>query len=179
MKREFSGITRNWITELPRRLLIFDLDETLVHATLTALPREADFTVEGYCVYQRPGLPACLAALAPLYDFAVWSSASRSYVDAVVEHLFPGPFALRFAWAVERCVQRVDMHANSYVYVKDLRKVQGQGYMVDDITMLDDSPEKLVRQPRNHVAIPPYLGAADDVGLMQATQVLIARAMHR
>jgi len=164
---------------MPRQLLIFDLDETLVHATPTALPRAADFAYASYFVYERPGLAACLALLAPLYDFAVWSSASRGYVDAVVAHVFAGRAELKFAWAVERCVQRVDVRTNSYVYVKDLRKAQGQGYAVEDMTMLDDSPEKLVRQPRNHVAVRPWLGMPDDTELLHATAVLIARAMAR
>jgi len=164
---------------MPRQLLIFDLDETLVHATPTALPQAVDCVYAPYFIYRRPGLAACLASLAPWYDFAVWSSASRGYVDAVVDHLFGGQFELKFAWAVERCVQRVDIRSNSYVYVKDLRKAQGQGYAVEDMTMLDDSPEKLVRQPRNHVAVRPWLGMPNDTELLHATAALIARAVAR
>lgn len=156
--------------------LIFDLDETLVHASPVQLAQAADFICGPYFVYQRPYLQALLTATQPLYDFAVWSSSSRGYVDAVVAQVFGSEFGLKFAWAVERCVQRVNLQSNGYVYIKDLRKVQGQGYAVEDITMLDDSPEKIARQPRNHFRVKPYLGQLDDRELLLVAQELKRRA---
>ncbi|WP_083411829.1 HAD family hydrolase [Janthinobacterium sp. 1_2014MBL_MicDiv] len=161
---------------MTRKLLIFDLDETLVHASPMALPHAADLLYPPYFVYQRPFIEELLDATRALYDFAVWSSASRNYVDAVVGQVFGVQNELKFAWAVERCVQRVDVVANSYVYIKDLRKVQGQGYAVEHITMLDDSPEKIARQPRNHLRISPYLGQSDDRALLGIIDDLICRA---
>jgi RNA polymerase II subunit A small phosphatase-like protein len=71
-------------------------------------------------------------------------------------------------------VQRVDPKSNGYVYIKDLRKLQKFGYSIDEITMVDDSPEKLVRQPRNHVHIAPFTGAKDDQSLLDLADKLIA-----
>lgn len=65
-------------------LLIFDLDETLVHATTQKLGRPADFQYYPYFVYKRPFLFELLIDAEPLYDFAVWSSSSREYVNAVL-----------------------------------------------------------------------------------------------
>ncbi|HEY0584531.1 MAG TPA: NIF family HAD-type phosphatase [Pseudoduganella sp.] len=39
---------------MTRKLLIFDLDETLVHATTEPLPYPADFEWLEYFVYKRP-----------------------------------------------------------------------------------------------------------------------------
>jgi carboxy-terminal domain RNA polymerase II polypeptide A small phosphatase len=161
---------------MTRNLLIFDLDETLVHATTKKLATAADFECAPYFVYKRPFVFELLTATEPFYDFAVWSSASREYVDAVVEKVFGPGFDLKFTWAVERCVQRVDVHSNSYVYVKDLRKVQSQGYPVECITMVDDSPEKIARQPRNHLKIKPFSGLSDDRELLAVAEDLIRRA---
>lgn len=161
---------------MTRKLLIFDLDETLVHASPVQLVQAADFICGPYFVYQRPYLQALLTAMQPLYDFAVWSSSSRAYVDAVVAQVFGSEFELKFAWSVERCVQRVDVRSNGYVYLKDLRKVQGQGYAVEEITMLDDSPEKIARQPRNHFRVKPYLGQLDDRELLLVAEALRRRA---
>ncbi|WP_308920968.1 HAD family hydrolase [Janthinobacterium sp. J1-1] len=160
---------------MTRKLLIFDLDETLVHASTAQLAQAADFACGPYLVYQRPYLHELLRAMQPYYDFAVWSSSSRAYVDAVVAQVFGSEFELKFAWSVERCVQRVDVQANGYVYIKDLRKVQGQGYAVEDITMLDDSPEKIARQPRNHFRVKPYLGQLDDRELLVVAEELLRR----
>lgn len=41
----------------PGKLLILDLDGTLIFATERPLTREADFRVGPYPVYGRPGLP--------------------------------------------------------------------------------------------------------------------------
>ena len=81
-------------------LLIFDLDETLVHATTQQLGRAADFEFAPYFVYKRPFLFELLNAAKPLYDFAVWSSSSREYVDAVVAEIFTG-FDVRFSVSVK------------------------------------------------------------------------------
>jgi RNA polymerase II subunit A small phosphatase-like protein len=160
---------------MTRNLLIFDLDETLVHATTEGLSRRADFEYPPYFVYKRPFLCELLSATRTLYDFAVWSSSSKEYVDAVVGEIFAG-FDVKFSWAVERCVQRVDTQANSYVYIKDLRRVQSQGYPVERITILDDSAEKIARQPRNHLKVKPYFGLEDDRELLAIADELVGRS---
>lgn len=66
------------------KLLIFDLDETLVHASTADLGRSADFICEPYLVYLRPHCIAILANLSIDYDLAIWSSASKDYVSSVV-----------------------------------------------------------------------------------------------
>ena len=104
-----------------RQLIVFDLDETLVHASLTDLGHPIAFAFPPYFVYQRPFVAEMLEQLAANYDLAVWSSSSREYVDAVVAQVFGNRYPVKFAWSVERCVQRVDIKSKSYVYIKDLR----------------------------------------------------------
>ncbi len=117
-----------------------------------------------------------MTATSSLYDFAVWSSSSRDYVDAVVDSVFGAAYEVKFSWSVERCVQRIHAESNSYVYIKDLRKVQSQGYALESITILDDSPEKIARQPRNHLKIKPYLGQSNDTELLAIAAALVRRA---
>lgn len=159
---------------MPRRLVIFDLDETLVHATEVKLSFAPDFEVPPYFVYQRPHVQELLAFAATRFDLAVWSSSSKAYVAAVTERLFGATYPLKFAWSVERCVQREDPKTNSYVYIKDLRKVQGQGYAVEHIAIVDDSPEKVKRQPRNHLRVKPFVGEPGDTELLAIKSALAA-----
>jgi RNA polymerase II subunit A small phosphatase-like protein len=160
---------------MTNKLLIFDLDETLVHATTEQLARPADFEFKPYFVYKRPFYFELLSSAQPFYDFAVWSSSSREYVDAVVAEIFAG-FDVKFSWAVERCIQRVDAQSNGYVYIKDLRRVQSHGYPVERITILDDSPEKIARQPRNHLKVKPYCGLEGDRELLAIAEELVGRS---
>jgi RNA polymerase II subunit A small phosphatase-like protein len=157
-----------------RRLLIFDLDETLVHASALALDYPCDFEVGPYFVYLRPFARELIAFAGARFDLAVWSSSSAAYVAAIVEHVFAG-VPLRFAWSVERCVQRIDAHSNSYVYIKDLRKAQQFGYPLARMTIIDDSPEKIARQPRCHLPVAPFTGARDDVALLALRAPLAAQ----
>lgn len=158
-----------------RQLIVFDLDETLVHASTADLDQAIAFTFPPYFVYQRPFVAEMLEELAADYDLAVWSSSSREYVDAVVAQVFGARYPVKFAWSVERCVQRVDIKSNSYVYIKDLRKIQGQGYTLDQITIVDDSPEKIARQQGNHVMIKPYLGDQKDRALLDIVETFKLR----
>ena len=151
------------------------MDETLVHATADRLAHPADFECPPYYVYKRPHIDELLSQTRPFYDFAVWSSSSQAYVDAVVRQVFAARFELKFVWASDRCVQRVDVQSNGYVYIKDLRKVQSQGYQLERILMIDDSPEKIARQPRNHIKIKPFLGQAYDIELLSLADELIRR----
>ena len=151
---------------MPRRLVIFDLDETLVHARKDKLAQPHDFEVPPYFVYARPHLGDLIAFASQHFDLAVWSSSSPEYVRVVSEQVFSKRAALRFAWSVEKCVQREDPRTNGYVYIKDLRKVQSQGYPVELVTIVDDSPEKIRRQPRNHIHIEPFFGEPGDQHLL-------------
>ena len=163
---------------MARRLVIFDVDETLVHATTDSLSRLPDFTVPPYGVYVRPHLNDLLEFAKQNFDLAVWSSSERQYVNEVAQLLFAEHTPLKFVWAIERCVQRPDPRTNNYVYIKDLRKVQGQGYAVENITLIDDSPEKAQRQPRNHIRVSPYGGGRDDVELLNV-RVLLQQLVER
>jgi RNA polymerase II subunit A small phosphatase-like protein len=156
------------------RLVVFDLDETLVHATKETLAYIYDFEVPPYHVYIRPFAAELISFTAKHFDIAVWSSSSQEYVEIVTAKLFGTQFPTEFAWAVQRCVQRVDPRTNGYVYIKDLRKVQKHGYTVDEIVMLDDSPEKLQRQPGRHLHVAPFTGDKDDRELLSVIEKLEA-----
>jgi len=153
------------------RLIIFDLDETLVHATERDLGYPCDFEVPPYRVYLRPYVQELVEFAGSRFDIAVWSSSSDAYVSEVVDRLFSN-VRPKFAWSVSRCVQRIDTRSNGYVYVKDLRKVQKFGYSTDEILIVDDSPEKISRQPKCHIHVEPFHGSRDDAELLRVMRVL-------
>lgn len=158
-----------------RDLLIFDLDETLVHARNTELPWPCAFKCGYYFVYVRPHLSEMLAHVTGVYDIAVWSSSSRSYVDQVVSQIFSSDLPLKFAWCVDQCVQRADPFSGGYVYIKDLRKARKFGYDVERMVMVDDSAEKVARQPGSHLLVSPFTGDANDQELLSLVRQLLAR----
>ena len=147
-----------------RPLLILDLDETLVFGTEKELSRAPDFRVTRFHVYRRPHLLPFLEYCFADFDVAVWTSAGRAYATEVVAQVF-GQRELRFFWSAERCTQRTDFNTYDRYAVKDLRKVRKLGFPLEQILMVDDSPEKLERQYGNHIKITPFEGDLSDAEL--------------
>ena len=115
-----------------RRLLILDLDETLIHATEQPLGRAADFRLEHYHVYCRPYVNSFLQKMAEIYDLAVWSSATQDYVAGIVARIMPEGIEPKFTWGRGQCTRRYDPEWREDYYRKDLRKVKRLGYDLDD-----------------------------------------------
>ena len=74
-------------SQSPKKLLILDLDETLIYATELALEREPDFLLGQYHLYQRPGLAAFLEFAFAQFNVAVWTSSSRPYGRGIVSQI--------------------------------------------------------------------------------------------
>ena len=154
-----------------RLLLILDLDETLIHARKTALDRPADFRVAQFHVYRRPGLDTFLRDVAQDFELAVWSSASDSYVEAIVENIFDDPSSLHFVWGRSRTsYQRIFSDSDEYerylmgetVFRKQLKKVARRGWPLERILIVDDTPEKAAQNYGNAIYPRPYEGQEDD-----------------
>ena len=67
------------------RLIVFDLDETLVHATEVPLHSLDAFRVGPYFVYIRPFASELIRFCVSHFEVAVWSPSSERYVEAVSE----------------------------------------------------------------------------------------------
>jgi RNA polymerase II subunit A small phosphatase-like protein len=158
-----------------RTLLILDLDETLIYATEVALDRPPDFEIYGYHAYRRPHLAAFLESVQRDFDLAVWSSASDPYVLAVVDNIFEDKSCLHFVWGRSRAtLSRVSTDGSGYMvdpwdhshYLKPLSKVKRMGWRLERTLIVDDTPEKCVRNYGNAVHPRPYTGDETDSELM-------------
>lgn len=158
--------------EKPRRLLVLDLDETLIHASETPLHRAADHIVYGYHVYRRPHLDTFLAACFDHYAVGIWSSASDEYVEAVAKLIVPEPDRLQFIWGRSKAsYSRVRREDDDYTffdpwnhrhYLKPLAKLKRFGWTLDHMLIVDDTPEKCVRNFGNAIYPREYDGRDDD-----------------
>lgn len=145
-----------------RRLLILDLDETLIHATEQLLGRAADFRLEHYHVYCRPYVNSFLQKMAEIYDLAVWSSATQDYVAGIVARIMPEGIEPKFTWGRGQCTRRYDPEWREDYYRKDLRKVKRLGYDLDDTLIVDDTPQKVEQHYGNAVYVREYCGHPED-----------------
>ncbi|MBC3910673.1 NIF family HAD-type phosphatase [Undibacterium umbellatum] len=145
-----------------KKLLILDLDETLIYATEQQLGHEADFQFFSYHVYLRPHVREFIAFCLEHFECAVWTSASEDYAAIIVRHLFGEEPPLKFIWARQRCTRVFNPEYQDFEWVKNLQKVKRRGYRLEHIIMLDDTPKKLRRNYGNLVRINMFEGDMQD-----------------
>ena len=155
-----------------RHLLILDIDETLLFATEKPLPHSSDYVVGPYSVYKRPYVDQFLEAAAELFDLAVWTSSGEDYATRVIRPLFPNPEVLQFVWSRDRCTRRFNHETQEEYWIKDLKKAVRAGFSLEQILVIDDSPEKLQRHYGNFIRVSPFAGEGDDEDLVQLVPFL-------
>lgn len=143
------------------KLLILDLDETLVFATENRLNLVEDFRAGDYFVYKRPGLAEFIRFAADHFRVAVWTASTAAYADAIIQHVFKDG-DLEFAWTRERCTIHLDPEQRIRHWVKDLKKVRRRGYSLNDVLIIDDTPSNLERNYGNHIRVTPFFGDPSD-----------------
>jgi TFIIF-interacting CTD phosphatase-like protein len=158
-------------------LLILEVDETLVFASERPLEgRMPDFRVGTFSVYRRPHLTAFLEAVSGPFELAVWSSASLAYVSGVTAALFPDASPLKFICASDRCTARYHPERQERFYLKNLKKVRRMGYRLEQVLMIDDSPEKLSQHYGNHIRVRPFTGDPADDELLRVAPFVVQLA---
>ena len=147
------------------KLLILDLDETLVYATANPLPeRPADFRAGFYHVYKRPYVDAFLAACFAHFTVAVWTSATPLYAQDIVMQLFwQSEEELLFTWASNKCSRGYDAETQEIYPRKPIKKVRRRfGFPLASIIAVDDTPQKWEQGYGNLVRVSPFTGDAGD-----------------
>ena len=155
-----------------KKLLILDLDETLIYARPHTLAGTSDFRVGPYQVYKRPHLEEFLAACLDCFEVAVWTSASPDYALEVIYAIFPDPQRLAFVWANDRCTVAYDHEIGEQCARKNLKKIKKRGYALESVIVVDDSPEKWRQSYGNLVPVRPFLGDENDRELAQLVPYL-------
>lgn len=86
------------------KLLILDIEETLVYATAEQLERRPDFTMEGYSVYLKPHVHESLDYAYANFRVGIWTSSIEDYARKTLESLLKGR-EVEFFWLRERCTR--------------------------------------------------------------------------
>lgn len=144
-----------------RKLLVLDLDETLIHASEEPLDRPADFGFREYHVYKRPHLDAFLAYAFAHFDVGIWTSSGIRYAQEVSARILDVE-RLRFLWASPRCTLRRCRATGQLHPLKRLAKLKRLGYSLQQMIAVDDTPEKHGDNYGNLVRVYGYTGDTMD-----------------
>ena len=143
-----------------KKLLVLDLDETLIHATKEVV-ESYDFKVGDFFVNKRSHLDEFLSFCNENFDIVVWTSSTKNYADKIIDNIFPDNH-LSLLLTREDCVQFRDISKDEIVWIKDLKKLKRRGHSLDNIVVVDDSPEKLQRNYGNLIQVKPFFSGEDD-----------------
>ena len=143
-------------------LLILDLDETLIHATMRPLDRAPNFKVWGYHVYKRPHVDEFVRHCLQHFRVAVWTTASNDYAAYIVGRIFSDPSRLEFLWSRDRCTVRRSLETGEYYWIKNLHKVERIDYALERVLVVDDSADKHVLNYGNLIQVAPFVGDPND-----------------
>lgn len=149
---------------MTRKLLILDLDETLIFASETPLSQPPDFLVSNnYYVYKRPFVEQFLVWCFENFDVAVWTSATKDYAAEIVANIFPQPQGnLSFLWSRERCTPSLDLETQETFWEKKITKLRRRGYNLENIIVVDDTPQMWRNSYGNLVRVKSYFGELED-----------------
>lgn len=165
---------------MDKPLVIFDVDQTLIYASKKSLNRNPDFEVFNYVVYKRPNLDEFINRLNKSYDIAIWSSAGNDYVNSIINQLDLN-IKIQFIWGRNEATQKRQLNDyyetgndTEYYYVKPLKKVKRNGYNLERILIIDDSPHKFKLNYGNAIYPKPYKGEPEDSELLKLIDYLVS-----
>ena len=100
------------------------------------------------------------------FQVGVWTTAGEEFAKIVVKNLFPNNYSLQFLWSHIRCTRKYDPEIGESYYIKNLAKLKRKGYRLEQIIMVDDTPQKLERNYGNLVRVNEWLGDTSDLELL-------------
>ncbi|MBN1567637.1 MAG: HAD family hydrolase [Acidobacteria bacterium] len=155
-----------------RILIVFDLDETLVHSTSIESERLADFMYGDHYVYVRPHLNTLIQKCNEYYDIAVWTNGGEAYVSSILKQIIPPSIRLRFVWPRSMFVNGTPQSLDALREPKNLRRLIVNGHDPCKVLIVDDSPDESILAFGNVLQVQPYRGQPDDCELMLLSEYL-------
>lgn len=159
---------------MPRfdKLLVLDIDETLLYSSLEHLGREPDFVVAPYFVYKRPGVNKFLETCFDWFEVGIWTSATADYSEEILKNLMSNISRISFLWCRDKCTRRFDYETLREYYLKDIKKLKKKGYKIEKIIVIEDSRQAVQRNYGNAIIVQEYQGETNDDELLKLLRYL-------
>ncbi|XP_071189948.1 CTD nuclear envelope phosphatase 1A isoform X2 [Salvelinus alpinus] len=151
-----SPISRNRLNAVKRKILVLDLDETLIHSHHDGVLRP---TV-------RPGTPPdFILKVSQWYELVVFTASMEIYGSAVADKLDNNRNILKRRYYRQHCT--LDLGS----YIKDLSVVHDD---LSSIVILDNSPGAYRSHPDNAIPIKSWFSDPSDTALLNLLPMLDA-----
>jgi TFIIF-interacting CTD phosphatase-like protein len=137
------------------KLLVLDLDETLIHTVFTENNE--------YKVHKRPNLDAFLSYLSRVnnidYKIGIWSAGSEEYVNKIVKDHISKFFTPLFILSRNDCKTCVNRHYKTLCKISSITK---GSILLSDILIIDDLNNTTGRYDLNHLVIKKFNDVSDE-----------------
>ena len=175
------------IDDIPKKkLLLIDLDETLIHSEFRSKDnykaldlyiknskcqiRTFSYSDENYIyfidVFFRPHLQPFLQEVAKYFDLAIFTSATKTYADIILDYIDPKNELFQFRLYRDACIP-----IQQRLYIKDLRIIKD--YDPRNVILMDNSLYSFMNQPSNGMLVNSFYTNNNDTQLISAKNFLI------
>ena len=142
-----------------RKVLVLDLDETLIHSSqFPPHPKVDSFQCGSppIIVHKRPGVDHFIEMATTIFDTYIYTYGTLVYADPIIDELCP---MIRQDHRLYRHRCKVEKGAVK----KDLKRFNRP---MTDVILIEDSPFAKRQQPDNTILIPPWQGSPSDTVLI-------------
>jgi len=157
-------------TEMNKKCLVLDLDETLVHSSFKPtvnpdyiIPVEIDGHIHRVYVCKRPGVDEFLLEMGKLYEIVVYTASLSKYADPLLDQLDMHK-VIKHRLFREHCVH------HEGTYVKDLSLL---GRDISQTIIIDNSPLAYMFHPENAIGCTSFIDDLTDRELPSIKDFLI------
>ncbi|XP_058561667.1 CTD nuclear envelope phosphatase 1 isoform X1 [Neofelis nebulosa] len=181
-----SPVSRNRLGQVKRKILVLDLDETLIHSHHDGVLRPTvrpgtppDFILKvvidkhpvRFFVHKRPHVDFFLEVVSQWYELVVFTASMEIYGSAVADKLDNSRSILKRRYYRQRgpALQHCTLELGSYI--KDLSVVHSD---LSSIVILDNSPGAYRSHPDNAIPIKSWFSDPSDTALLNLLPMLDA-----
>ncbi|XP_075763168.1 CTD nuclear envelope phosphatase 1 isoform X2 [Pelodiscus sinensis] len=175
-----SPASRNRLNQVKRKILVLDLDETLIHSHHDGVLRPTvrpgtppDFILKvvidkhpvRFFVHKRPHVDFFLEVVSQWYELVVFTASMEIYGSAVADKLDNNRSILGRRYYRQHCTLELGS------YIKDLSVVHSD---LSSIVILDNSPGAYRSHPDNAIPIKSWFSDPSDTALLNLLPMLDA-----
>ncbi|XP_034612932.1 CTD nuclear envelope phosphatase 1 [Trachemys scripta elegans] len=175
-----SPAARNRLNQVKRKVLVLDLDETLIHSHHDGVMRPTvrpgtppDFILKvvidkhpvRFFVHKRPHVDFFLEVVSQWYELVVFTASMEIYGSAVADKLDNNRSILKRRYYRQHCTLELGS------YIKDLSVVHSD---LSSVVILDNSPGAYRSHPDNAIPIKSWFSDPSDTALLNLLPMLDA-----
>ena len=164
------------------KLLILDVDETLIHTEMLPKTFEvdygADFTMDLnddylYHTFRRPYVIEFLRYAFDNFKVGIFTTATYDYVEQIMLNLGYDIKDFFFVYDREYCNTKFNNMTRDRHWVKKLDRVRRSlDFPIEKMLIVDDKPETAVENYGNLIAIKPFIQDQNDIELLKLMSYL-------